>query len=205
MIKNRVFMLGLGIGLIIGAVLLQLMFMGQRSMSTEQPPDKQWTKEQLEEGAKALGVKVVEDSEELMSEEQWKAKMKTEGGKMTGTPAVPPSQPAESEEPNSPQTPEKPDKTKNNTTSSPTIEEPSAPKETSPAQIRFVITDGNNLSHVADGLKKAGVITDKQAFINEATVKRINTHIQTGTYTFTAGESAQSIIHKISAKPSGNP
>lgn len=204
MIKNRVFMLGLGIGLIIGAVLLQLMIMGERSMSTEQPQDKQWTKEQLEEGAKALGVKVVDDSDELMSEEQWKEKMKTESEKMTGTPAVPPSKPAESEQPDSPQTPVKPDKTKNNTTS-PDIKKPSAPKEAAPAQIRFVIADGNNLSHVADGLKKAGVITDKQAFIKEATAKRINTHIQTGTYTFTAGESAQSIIHKISAKPSGNP
>ncbi|MGV2788578.1 hypothetical protein GNF98_23505, partial [Clostridium perfringens] len=60
----------------------------------------------------------------------------------------------------------------------------------------------NKLSDVANSLLRAGVIDNKQAFINKATEKKINTMIQSGTYSFTAGESYNSIITKITAKPS---
>ncbi|WP_170308005.1 endolytic transglycosylase MltG, partial [Paenibacillus dakarensis] len=85
---------------------------------------------------------------------------------------------------------------------SPAVNKPKTPE---PAHVGFVISKGSNLSDVAEGLNAAGVITDKQAFIKEATKQRINSHIQTGTYTFTVGENYQSIIRKISEKPSGNP
>lgn len=203
MIKNRVFMMGLGIGLVIGAVLLQLSMMGERSMSSNQAQEKQWTKEEIEQGAKSLNLSVVDEAEELMTEEQWKEKMQQDSGKMNGKSTVPPSKATDTQNPDSPKTPVKPDNSNNNTTN-PTVKEPSTPKDAKPVQIRYAITKGSNLSHVAEGLKQAGVITDKVAFIKAATAKKINSQIQTGTYTFTAGENFQSIIKKISEKPSGN-
>ncbi|WP_422657267.1 hypothetical protein ACK8P5_16060 [Paenibacillus sp. EC2-1] len=200
MIKNRVFMMGLGIGLVLGAVLLQLSIMGERSMSSTELQEKQWTKEEIEQGAKSLNLTIVDEADPLMTEEQWKEKMKQDSGKLNGTSVVPPSKVTDAQNPDSPKTPEKPDHNKKNT-NTPTVKEPSSPKE---ATIRYVITKGSNLSHVAEGLKRAGVITDKVSFIKAASAKKINSQIQTGTYTFTAGESFQSIIKKISEKPSGD-
>ncbi|MGM1045258.1 MAG: hypothetical protein ACQEXX_03855 [Bacillota bacterium] len=203
MIKNRVFMLGLGIGLVVGAVLLQLMLMGERAMSSSQPQDKQWTQEQIEEAAKAMDMKVVNSSEELMTEEQWKEKMKNESGKMTGTAVKPPSKATETKQADSPQTPEKPGDVKKDP-AAPAVKDPTSPKEPDSTKIRYVISGGSNLSDVANGLQKAGVIEDKQAFIDEATAQKINKFIQRGTYTFTAGEELDSIIQKITEKPSNS-
>lgn len=205
MIKNRVFMLGLGTGLVIGAVLLQLMMLGERSMSSTLPQEQQWTKEQIEQGAKSLNLTVVDDEEERMTEEQWKEKMKKDNGDTSATSVVPPTKTEAAQKPKSPQNPDKP-KPENNTSNeaSPTIKKPAIPKNADPVQIRYEITKGSNLSHVADGLKQAGVITDKQAFIKAATAKKINQSIQMGTYTFKAGENYQSIIKKISEKPSSD-
>lgn len=203
MIKNRNFIFGLGIGLILGAVLLQLMILGERSMTSLQPQDEPMTREQVEQEAKALNLKVVDDAEELMTEQEWKEKIKKDSGNMNGTSVVPPSKADVTEKPDSPQTPEKPEKNTTNT-KTPVVKEPSTPKSTAPAQIRYVITKGSNLSNVADGLEQVGVITDKQAFIKAATVKKINQNIQTGTFTFIAGEDYDSIIKKISEKPSSN-
>lgn len=205
MIKNRVFMMGLGIGLVLGAVLLQLSLMGERSLSSTEPQEKQWTKEEIEQGAKSLNLTIIEEADPLMTEEQWKEKMKQDSGKLNETSVVPPSKVTDTQKPDSPktpETPETPDHNKNDTnTNTSTVKEPSSPKE---ATIRYVITKGSNLSHVAEGLERAGVITDKVAFVKAASAKKINSQIQTGTYMFTAGESFQSIIKKISEKPSGN-
>lgn len=201
MIKNRVFMLGLGIGLVVGAVLLQLMLLGEQAMSHSQPQDKQWTQEQVEEAAKALDMKLVDSSEELMTEEQWKESMKQESGKMTGTPVKPPAKATKSDQPDSPQTPKKPDDVKKNP-AAPALKDPVSPQKPKSTEIQYVITGGSNLSDVANGLQKAGVIEDKQAFIDEATAQKINKFIQRGTYTFTAGEDLNSIIQKITEKPS---
>lgn len=203
MIKNRVFMLGLGIGLVAGAVLLQLMFIGEQAMSPSQPQDVKWTSEQIEEAAKSLDMKVVDSSEELMTEEQWKEKMKTESGKMKGTPVQSPDQAAKTDQPASPKAPQKPDSAKKSSTD-PAVNTPASPKKPEPTKIQYVIPGGSNLSDVASGLQKAGVIEDKQAFIDEATAQKINKFIQKGTYTFTAGEDMNSIIQKITKKPSEN-
>ncbi|MGV2788477.1 hypothetical protein GNF98_22960, partial [Clostridium perfringens] len=71
MIKNRTFMMGLGSGLVIGAVLLQLMWIGQGTAASE---TQELTKEQLMAAAEALDMQVVEGSDELMTAEQWEEK-----------------------------------------------------------------------------------------------------------------------------------
>ncbi|ANA83143.1 hypothetical protein C7121_17375 [Paenibacillus glucanolyticus] len=198
MIKNRTFMMGLGSGLVVGAILLQLMWIGQGSTASDA---KDLTKEQLMAAAEALDMQVIEHSEELLTADQWEEKKlserssETEGSdkaKEIGT-----KQPDLPEQPEKPEADGKEQKPKE-------VNKPAEPKTPvkANAPIKVNIRAGNNLSDVASHLLSAGVIDNKQAFINKATEKKINTSIQSGTYSFTAGESYNSIITKITAKPS---
>ncbi|KZS43719.1 hypothetical protein AWU65_26900 [Paenibacillus glucanolyticus] len=198
MIKNRTFMMGLGSGLVVGAILLQLMWIGQGSTASD---TKDLTKEQLMAAAEALDMQVIEHSEELLTADQWEEKKlserssETEGSdkaKEIGT-----KQPDIPEQPEKPEADGKDQKPKE-------VNKPAEPKTPvkANAPIKVNIRAGNNLSDVASHLLSAGVIDNKQAFINKATEKKINTSIQSGTYSFTAGESYNSIITKITAKPS---
>jgi outer membrane biosynthesis protein TonB len=197
-IKNRTFMMGLGSGLVVGAILLQLMWIGQGSTASDA---KDLTKEQLMAAAEALDMQVIEHSEELLTADQWEEKKlserssETEGSdkaKEIGT-----KQPDLPEQPEKPEADGKEQKPKE-------VNKPAEPKTPvkANAPIKVNIRAGNNLSDVASHLLSAGVIDNKQAFINKATEKKINTSIQSGTYSFTAGESYNSIITKITAKPS---
>ncbi|MFE0554623.1 endolytic transglycosylase MltG [Paenibacillus sp. NPDC058910] len=201
MIKNRTFMMGLGSGLVIGAVLLQLMWIGQGTAASE---TQELTKEQLMAAAEALDMQVVEGSDELMTAEQWEEKRLGESAGESEEGANP-ARKTETDKPEAPQQPEKPeagvDKKQESTLK---VTDPAKPKTPAKAEapIKVNIPAGNNLSDVANSLLRAGVIDNKQAFINKATEKKINTMIQSGTYSFTAGESYNSIITKITAKPS---
>nr|WP_251035542.1 endolytic transglycosylase MltG [Paenibacillus sp. ISL-20] len=189
--------MGLGSGLVIGAVLLQLMWIGQGTAASE---TQELTKEQLMAAAEALDMQVVEGSDELMTAEQWEEKRLGESEEGDD-----PAQKTGTDKPEAPQQPEKPeagvDKKQEST---PKVTDPAKPKTPAKAEapIKVNIPAGNNLSNVANSLLRAGVIDNKQAFINKATEKKINTMIQSGTYSFTAGESYNSIITKITAKPS---
>jgi outer membrane biosynthesis protein TonB len=191
-------MMGLGSGLVVGAILLQLMWIGQGSTASDA---KDLTKEQLMAAAEALDMQVIEHSEELLTADQWEEKKlserssETEGSdkaKEIGT-----KQPDLPEQPEKPEADGKEQKPKE-------VNKPAEPKTPvkANAPIKVNIRAGNNLSDVASHLLSAGVIDNKQAFINKATEKKINTSIQSGTYSFTAGESYNSIITKITAKPS---
>lgn len=193
MIKNRTFMMGLGAGLVIGALLLQLMLVGERSMTSGE--EREWSKEQVVKAAESLNLQVVESSDELMTEEQWEEKKKRKNGKSQGTSAQSPSKPSDAGTPESPKKPASPETD---------AKKPSVPKNPTPAEIAFVIKRGN-LADVAKGLQNAGVIKDKEAFIKAATAKRINKFIQQGTFYFTPGEDLNSIITKISTKPPEKP
>ncbi|MNS26281.1 YceG-like family protein [compost metagenome] len=209
--KNRTFMVGLGAGLILGALLLQIMLIGQGNESSQL-----LTKQQVQEAAERLGMKVYEGTEQVLTAQEWEAKAKVEGQKKdqakTKSPAEPktPSStktPAAPESTSSPKSPAAPDKTDStNTPSTPQVSTPQASKTTEPKkpeQIPFKISSGDNLTKVADGLKSAGVISDKSAFIQTAVDSKANYSLQTGTYTFKPGESLPSIISKITSKPSG--
>lgn len=200
MIKNRMFMMGLGSGLVIAAVLLQLMWIGQGATASE---TKELTKEQLVAAAEALDMQVVDGTDELMTEGQWEEKKLGEGeGDSEG--AEPVDKP-EATKPESPKKPEKPetDAHKQQEPSS-RVTNPAKPKTPAKAEasIQVKIPSGNNLSDVANSLLNAGVIDNKQAFIQKATENKINTRILSGTYSFTIGESYNSIITKITTKPS---
>lgn len=199
MIKNRTFMMGVGTGLVVGAVLLQLMWIGQGSTALV---TQSLTKEELAAAAEALDLQVVERTDELMTEEQWEEKKLT-GNEGSESADIDPAPQPDSKKPEVPQQPKQPD-TDSDKQESPQVNQPAEPKTPAKAKtsIEVRIPAGNNLSDVATSLLSAGVIEDKQAFINKATEKKINRTIQSGTYSFTAGESYNSIITKITAKPS---
>lgn len=207
MIKNRYFMLGLGVGLIIGALLLQIMMIGQGQ------PRNLSTIEQVQQAAAELNLKVVKNTEELLTEDEWKAKSQDavlsdeEDGKAATT--LDPNEPATPESPLTPDTPQEPEgKTDSNAskadeqkTNSP--DSPKSPDQPEPAVVEYRIRSGATLSNVASGLKKAGVISDESAFIKKASAKGVNRKLQVGTYKFTVGEDFDSIISKITLKSAG--
>lgn len=215
MFRNRNFMLGLGIGLIAGAFLLQLMNLGQGQQN------KPVTVEQIQQAAEKLRLKVVSEDERLLTEEEWKAEMekKVEEEAAAEEPVQPkqpdtPAKPAVPQEPHSdgggasggsatsksetavPAAPELPDAKAPATAESASVNQPE------PVTVKYKIAYGDSLTAVADGLKKAGVISSSEAFIKEASKRGINTKIRTGTYSFQIGEKYSSIITKITAKPS---
>jgi len=198
-IKNRTYMMGVGTGLVLGAVLLQLMWVGQGSTASV---TQSLTKEELTAAAEALDLQVVERSDELMTEEQWEEK-KLAGNDDGESADTDPAPKPDSKRPAVPQQPKQPD-TDADKQESPQVKQPAEPKTPTKAKtsIQVRIPAGNNLSDVANSLLSAGVIEDKQAFISKATEKKINRTIQSGTYSFTAGESYNSIITKITTKPS---
>jgi len=212
MIRNRTFMMGLGVGIVAGAVLLQLMLIGQGAQLTKASLTGELTKEELQAAAEAMDMQVLDKSEELMTAEQWKQKQlseePSEGGEQPKDDQAKPSEPADNagtDQPKTPKQPKEPDqpeaaKTKE-TRQAAAPPEPKAPAKAN-APITVSVPAGNNLGDVADSLLAAGVIKDRQGFIDKATEKRINRFIQSGTYTFTAGEDYGSIITKITAKPS---
>ncbi|ANS74027.1 hypothetical protein AWM70_05115 [Paenibacillus yonginensis] len=183
MMRNRHFLFGLGAGLIIGALLLQLMNVAQTQ------PQMLNTEEEVRNAAKALGLKVYDSSEQVYSEQEWKER---ENGEPAGTTASAPPSPSSPEEPSEPSTPAEP--------STPSKAEAPAPSPAPAEMVDIRIPAGSTLSQVADRLKSAGVITDKEAFVQLAKKWNATRIIQTGTFTFTKGESFKSITNKITKK-----
>lgn len=216
MFKNRYFMLGLGIGLIIGAFLLQIMNIGQGQQN------KPVTVEQVQQAAEKLNLKVVGEDEQLLTEAEWKAKMEEKAEDASASDE--PTQPIKPEAPESPAVPKEPQSDSGKASDLPSTSKSEAPAPTAPEQpattapktaestvinepepvtVKYKIAYGDSLTAVADGLKQAGVISSSEAFIKEASKRGINTKIRTGTYSFQMGEKYSSIITKITAKPSG--
>lgn len=200
MMKNRQFMMGLGIGLIAGSLLLQIMMIGQRQ------PAPLTTREQVEQAAASLNLRIVEQDQELLTEEEWQAKSKVDNAD-SGNADKGADSKSEPVQPSKPQNPEEPAEPKQDTEASapeadkPQTKAPDQPDEPKPAYVQFTITAGSKLSDVAAGLQTAGVIEDKKAFVQEAVSRQVNYKIQSGTFTFKVGESINSILNKIAPKP----
>lgn len=196
MIRNRSFMLGLGAGLIAGALLLQLMLIGQGSFSKPQ------TREEVERAAALLDLKVVEEHEELMTKEEWEAQGRqgSEDEPDGDTPSVTsPESPEAPVPPSSPSAGDETDETKSDD-SNLTGELPNQGS----SYIEYKISGGTTLSGVADGLLRNGIISDKDEFLKLATDQKINYTVRAGTYQFIAGEDYNSIIKKLSPSTAAN-
>ncbi|WP_068786023.1 hypothetical protein [Paenibacillus phocaensis] len=189
MMKNRQFMLGLGCGLIAGALLLQLMLIGQGGNK------ELHTKEQIERAAILAGLKVVEVDQELLTEEEWRERSGQASGTSADGAGDTPATPDDPVQPEVPKTPETP--------VTPQAEGGNQPTSPQPTTVEYKIVGGTTLEGVAQGLEQAGVIADKSSFLKTAVSKKINYKVRAGTYTFEVGEDFDSIISKISPRASG--
>ncbi|MFM9277288.1 endolytic transglycosylase MltG [Paenibacillus jiagnxiensis] len=200
MLKNRTFMLGMGTGMIAGALLLQLAIIGQGQSKAADAP-RELTREEVEVAAQRFGLQVSDSTDPLMTEEQWRQKVIEKGSQTPEEPAAPKSADAASE-PKAPQQLQtgKPEtavpQAGNHTVQA--AEQPAAPEAT---PIRYRIVPGSSLNSVAEGLQKAGVIENADAFQKAANEQKINTKIRSGTYSFREGETFNSIITKITTPP----
>ncbi|MFC3746322.1 hypothetical protein [Paenibacillus sp. GCM10012306] len=219
--KNRSFLLGLGSGLVAGALLLQVMISGNAAPLT---------KEQVLKGAARLNLKVSDETGKLLTPVE--AEPEVQPGSTEGQPAAEegssepvstgmptalepspsPSAPAtaavpspvatpEAAEPSAPAVPsppaEKVAQQPKNTGAPAVPEQPEAPKAPTPEVVTVRIPSGITLTRTAELLAQSGAVKDKAAFLKSAKERKINTKIQYGTYSFEKGESIDSIIEKL--------
>ncbi|WP_454190598.1 hypothetical protein [Paenibacillus sp. Marseille-Q7038] len=185
MMKNRSFLMGLGIGIAVCALILQLALIGQGA--AEGNAKNVLSRTDIEEQAKTMNLKVYDVNQEVMTEEEW-AELKEEGAgseeKESGaaTATVPPDKPKVPQN----ETPDEP-------------KQPTSEKTTE--IVKYKVIQGATLNDVADHLSSLHVIQDRDAFLKEANRQKINRKIQTGTYEFQQNESTRSIIKKITTAP----
>ncbi|WP_339302974.1 hypothetical protein [Paenibacillus sp. FSL R5-0519] len=205
---KRSLWIGLGSGMIIGAVLLQLATVGQNALADSNLAPEQtanMTKEQLETAAKSLDMKLVGSEEELYTEAEWVAKKKQESSELQGNTATPPETVTSTDTPTEPEKPQEPAANEvegQKEITEPKTTEPVTPSNPKGSTVSFKVRSGNSLAIVAANLKNAGIVDDAQAFIKAGKAERINTKIQVGTYALEKGESFKSIIAKITKEPS---
>ncbi|WP_342555488.1 hypothetical protein [Paenibacillus sp. FSL R7-0652] len=205
---KRSLWIGIGSGMIVGAVLLQLATVGQKALSDsnlEPVQTAKWTKEELETAAKSLDLKVVGAKDELYTESEWIQKKKQESSKLQGKTAVSPDQAANATQPDAPKQPQQPESGNvkgQSQVNQPKTAEPETPNKPKGAAVTFRIRSGNSLSMVAENLKQAGIVEDAQAFIKAGRTEGINRKLQVGTFSLEKGESFKSIMAKITKEPS---
>ncbi|WP_413377515.1 hypothetical protein [Paenibacillus taichungensis] len=206
---KRSLWIGLGSGMIVGAVLLQLATVGQNALSESNLDPElataDLTKEQLEAVAKSMDMKLVASDDELYTEAEWVGKKKQESSELQGKTATAPEAAESAVKPEQPDDPKQPvtnESDKQDEVDQPKTTEPSTPNspETA-ATVSFKVRSGNSLAIVAGNLEKAGIVDSAQAFIKAGRAERINTKIQVGTYDLEKGESFKSIIAKITKEP----
>ncbi|KAA8784659.1 hypothetical protein ABIE27_002232 [Paenibacillus sp. 4624] len=205
---KRSLWIGIGSGMITGAILLQLATVGQKALSDSNlepvQPDN-WTKEQLETAAKSLDMKLVGTQDELYTEAEWVLKKKQESSQMQGKSAEKPEQTTSAAQPTEPKQPQEPESSNVKTqaqTNQPKTNAPVTPTKPNGPAVTFKVRSGNSLVMVAENLKEAGIVDDAQAFIKAGKSQGINKKIQVGTYSLEKGESFKSIIAKITKEPS---
>lgn len=209
--KNRSFFFGLGTGLITGALLLQLMISGGAAPLT---------KEQIVRGAERLNLTVIDESAADTSDNASVEETDpgdpsgelTEGSQNTVSPSAPvavatPSPavtPSITENPNKVISPKEPSTPVDGQVAVPEVPAhtqgavaPVTPKVTPNAGISVRIPSGSTLTETANILANAGVIKDTSGFLKAANKRKINTIIQSGSYSFTKDESIESIIDKL--------
>lgn len=205
---KRSLWIGIGSGMMIGAILLQLATVGQKALSDSNlepvQPDN-WTKEQLETAAKSLDMKLVGSQDELYTEAEWMDKKKQESSNMQGKSVEKPEQTTSAVQPTEPKQPQQPESGDVNAqaqTNQPKTNTPVTPSKPNGPAVTFRVRSGNSLAMVAENLKEVGIVDDAQAFIKAGKAQGINKKIQVGTYSLEKGESFKSIIAKITKEPS---
>lgn len=204
MIKNRSFMFGLGTGLIVGALLLQLMISGGAAPLT---------KEELITEAAKLNLTVTDPAAEQQENSDPEGQATGATAQAVQTTAIPTASatssspspsttaspkaavhPSAATAPTEPATPSQPVQSAG---AAAAPQAPATPQAAVSGVVAVRIPAGSTLTETAQLLAKAGVIKEQNEFLQTAISRKINAKIQYGNYNFTKGESVNSIIDKL--------
>jgi hypothetical protein len=177
MLSKRGFLNGLGVGIIIGAVLLHIInytesFNNKPLLTETNSIEKNWDESKFKALADAHSFKVYGKSDKLYTEAELTietAKRINEVKQVVPIPAV----------------------VSATTNPSPTIT--STPLPT----ISYTIKEGMFSSEVAENLEQLGIIKDSSAFLQTLKQKQLDTKLQRATFSFTANEKIDDVITLI--------
>ncbi|OPA77623.1 hypothetical protein BVG16_14350 [Paenibacillus selenitireducens] len=195
MFKNRNFLLGLGIGLISGGILLQLMLIGTSGQAASNISNDldSLTDAQLESYAAKLDMQVYPKETKLYTEQELQEKLVQQETKLKAS-QKPVEQPAaaknaESKSDSSPAKEESDSKVS---------KESNDTKDTKETSLR--ITSGVTLTQVSKELKRLGLISSVTDFVSYGKKKNITANLQTGTYVFVGTPTYAEIAARITEK-----
>ncbi|MUT66383.1 hypothetical protein [Paenibacillus sp. NEAU-GSW1] len=177
MLKNRNFLTGLGIGIIVGALLLQLMLIGEQSQrelgaGLNGADEKLYSQAELDAAIEA---------ERMDAQSRQSAETATESdAKKTEAPS---NTPAATETP-------KPSATSGNTEKT---------KQETPVERKVRIVGGMNLTSTAKLLFEEGIITDQSEFI--AKMKRSKKQVRAGHFLFKGQPALDEVMKVITSQP----
>jgi hypothetical protein len=191
--KYRSWLMGLGIGLILGASMLQLVLAAKNQSNS-----LSLTREQLEEEASKSGFVVYPVDERIYTEEELQAKLE-EAAKAKEQPAAGTDQSkakVTTDESNAAKPQDQSDEQKD--TSTPDTEvsaSPSAPVAEDPAVATLYIRPGMTLTEVANKLEQLGVVDDAADFLDKCF--SIASDLEIGTSVFTGKPTYRSIMTEL--------
>ena len=169
--KYRSWLMGLGIGLIVGATMLQLILAAKEQVGNMK------TREQLEEQASKAGSVVYPANEKIYTEEELQAKLDeaVKAQQKAEAPSPSPSPSSESKEPIS--------------------ESPSAIAEDEPKATTLYVRPGMTLTEVAKKLEELGVVEDSSDFLDKCW--SIAKDLEVGTAVFTGQPTYRAIMSEL--------
>ncbi len=184
MFRNRTFMLGLGIGLAMGAVLLQLMLAGRAATEQTQQIDKMigedalYTQQELDE-------RIADAEARIRAELQAQDEAVGEGNESTGISADE-TLPAE-------------DEPKAEPDDRPAAEPAAKPESVVVEKLPVRIKPGMKLGEVAELLHSKGIIKDERVFL--VLMSDLSTEIEAGFYFFDGELSPADVKHILMSPP----
>lgn len=196
MLKDRRFLSGLGAGIIAGALLLQLMTMGQQTSELpdadqlDQPMYTEQEVQQMVEKAKAEAK--AEASAESNAAAADSKQVADDQDKVQEKPAAPtpPSKPEDAKEAEQPEQPTAPDAG----TASADVEQPVTVK-----QVVIRIEPGANLTSTAKLLADNGLIASQSKFIS--TMKNDKKLVRAGYFAFKGEPSLDEVVKTLTGQP----
>ncbi|MFD2613033.1 hypothetical protein [Paenibacillus gansuensis] len=172
MLKNRTLLIGIGIGMMAGALLLQLLFaVEQQDARFSMPAQEPLTADEVKQQAEELGLTLLSDGDKVYTQKEVDrlvSEAKKIGSKAASSAALG----------------NKPSDIANDS-------------KDSGAMMAVYIMKGTDSATLSEILRQLGVIKEVQAFENLMTVKQANGKIQPGLKHFTKGMSLQNIIDII--------
>lgn len=191
MFKNRNFLLGLGVGLISGGILLQLMLIGttgQAASDTTNDLDS-LTAAQLESYAAKLDLRVYPQGTKLYTEQELQKKLAEQETKLKAS-QKPVEQPATTKAVDS-----KADSSPSKQESKESTEQAKDTKETV-----LRISHGMTLTQVSKELKRLELISSASDFVSYGKKHHMTANLQTGTYVFVGQPTYAEIAAQITEK-----